>query len=105
MVGSGRYQRRMYVPSVQYAYEVRGERFVSDVVAVSRVEHRDYAPIEALMRPFSQGAKVSVHVDPTNPLRATPLTGARTHHWRARWGWVAYAALGFVLVGFGFTGL
>lgn len=98
---SGRYQKRVYIPSVQYEYTVRGERFVSDAVAISRPQHRDYAPIEAIVRPYRAGKKVAVHVDPEQPRRVTLLTGAQPHDWRRLTGWLVHVGIGLAMAGFG----
>lgn len=101
IVRSGRYQRRVYIPSVQYSYCVRGERFVSDAVAVSRPEDPAFAPIEALVRPYRAGARVTVHVHPERPERATLLSGARPQDQRRVLGYLAHVALGVALIALG----
>lgn len=101
MLDSGRYQRRVYVPSVQYEYHVRGERFVNDAVAVSRPEHRDFAPIEALVRPYAKGKRVRVHVHPERPQRATLMPGAQPHDQRRMLGWLAHVGVGLAMAALG----
>ncbi len=104
-VRSGRYQRRVWVPSVRYEYQVDGERFVHDAVEVSRPEHREVAPIDAIVRPFRVGARVAVYVDPDRPQRATLVTGVQGRDRRRLAGWLLHVGLGLALAGLGVLGV
>jgi hypothetical protein len=87
-----------FTPSVEYAYEVRGRRYVSDQLYLHTVNSMPQREAQRQLEPYPVGRRVVARYDPQRPKRA--VLDARTPLWYPIFWWgfglfFLWAAFGF----------
>ncbi len=65
----------MYLPTVEYAYEVGGQRYLSRSIRLNLSAGMDEAAARRLVARCPEGARVTVRHDPADPARAALEVG------------------------------